>query len=152
MQESQETQIRSLGWEDTLRDEMQPTLVFLPRKIPWTEEPGGLQSLGSQRIGHDWATKRTARPVFGKMLCVCSAHTFFASVDFSWQEYWSGLPFLLPGDLPNPGIESVSPVSPALAGGFFTTEAPGKMLEKCKPTGIDPRARLKWSELYNSPN
>ena len=39
------------------------------------------------------------------------------------QEYWSGLPFPSPGDLPNPGIE---PVSPALAGGFFTTEPPGK--------------------------
>ena len=38
---------------------------------------------------------------------------------FSRQEYWSGLPFLPPGDLPNPGIKSVSPVSPALAGRFF---------------------------------
>ena len=42
------------------------------------------------------------------------------------QEYWSGLPCPPPGDLPNPGIESTSPVSPALAGGFFTTEPPGK--------------------------
>ena len=41
---------------------------------------------------------------------------------FSRQEYRSGLPFLSPGDLPDPGIE---PMSPALAGGFFTTEPPG---------------------------
>ena len=41
------------------------------------------------------------------------------------QEYWTGLPFPPPGDLPDPGIESVSPVPPALAGGFFTTEPPG---------------------------
>ena len=40
----------------------------------------------------------------------------------SWQEYWSGLPFLPPGDLPDPGIEHMSPVSPALASRFFTTE------------------------------
>ena len=40
---------------------------------------------------------------------------------FSRQEYWSGLPFPSPGDLPNPGIEPVSLLSPALAGGFFTT-------------------------------
>ena len=40
-----------------------------------------------------------------------------------WQEYWSGLPFPSPGDLLNPGIE---PVSPVLAGRFFTTEPPGK--------------------------
>ena len=38
------------------------------------------------------------------------------------QEYWSGLPFLPPGDLPDPGIEPTSPGSPALAGRFFTTE------------------------------
>ena len=45
---------------------------------------------------------------------------------FSRQEYWSGLSFPPPGDLPNPGIKPVSPVSPALAGGFFITEAPAK--------------------------
>ena len=42
---------------------------------------------------------------------------------FSKQEYWSGLPLPSPGDLPDPNIE---PVSPALAGGFFTIEPPGK--------------------------
>ena len=42
------------------------------------------------------------------------------------QENWSGLPFPPPGDLPNPGIEPMSPVSPALAGEFFTPEPPGK--------------------------
>ena len=41
------------------------------------------------------------------------------SMGFSRQEYWSGLPFPSPGDLPNPGIKPASPVSPALAGGFF---------------------------------
>jgi len=44
---------------------------------------------------------------------------------FPWQEYWSGLPFPTPGDLPDPGIK---PASPALAGGFFTTEPLGKLL------------------------
>ena len=34
----------------------QTTAIFLPRESPWTEEPGGLQSMGSQRVGHDWAT------------------------------------------------------------------------------------------------
>ena len=45
------------------------------------------------------------------------------SMGFSRQEYWSGLPFSPPGDLPNPGIEPVSLMSPALAGRFFTTRA-----------------------------
>ena len=49
------------------------------------------------------------------------------SMEFSRQEYWSGLPFPSPGDLPNPGIQ---PASPVLAGGFFTTELPGKSLIK----------------------
>ena len=47
------------------------------------------------------------------------------SMGFPGQEYWSGLQFPPPGDLPDPDIE---PVSPALAGGFFTTEPPGKPL------------------------
>jgi len=42
---------------------------------------------------------------------------------FSRQEYWSGLPCSPPGDLPDPGIEPTSLMSPALAGGFFTTSA-----------------------------
>ena len=47
---------------------------------------------------------------------------------FSRQEYWSGLPCPPPGDLPDPGIELTSPVSPALAGQFFTTVPPGKLV------------------------
>ena len=43
------------------------------------------------------------------------------SMGFSRREYWNGFPCPLPGDLPNPGMESVSPKSLALAGGFFTT-------------------------------
>ena len=46
------------------------------------------------------------------------------STVFSRQESWSGLPFPTPGDLPDPGIEPKSPVSPALAGIFFTTAPP----------------------------
>ena len=48
------------------------------------------------------------------------------SMGFFRQEYWSGLPFPTPGDLPNPGMEPVSLATPALAGGFFATEPPGK--------------------------
>ena len=47
------------------------------------------------------------------------------SMRFSRQEYWKGLPFPPPGDLPGPGIKPKSPVPPALAGGFFTTKSPG---------------------------
>ena len=48
------------------------------------------------------------------------------SIEFSRHEYWSGLPFPTPGDLPDPGVTPASLVSPALAGGFFTTAPLGK--------------------------
>ena len=47
-------------------------------------------------------------------------------MEFSRQEYWSGLPFPTPGDLPDPGIELVSLVSSELKGRFFTTSATGE--------------------------
>ena len=49
-----------------------------------------------------------------------------SSMEFSRQEYWSGLPFSFPEYLPDPGMEPASPLVAALAGGFFTTEPPGK--------------------------
>ena len=59
---------------------------------------------------------------------VTAVHQAPLSMRFSRQEYWIGLPFPPPGDLPDPGIEPISPVSPALAGWFFTTKAPVKPL------------------------
>ena len=55
----QETRVRSLGWEDPLEKEMATHSIILAWRIPWTEEPGGLQSTGSQRVGHDWVTLLT---------------------------------------------------------------------------------------------
>ena len=51
-----ETLVRSLGWEDPLEKEMAAHSSTLAWKIPWMEEPGRLQPVGSQRVGHDWAT------------------------------------------------------------------------------------------------
>ena len=77
------------------------------------------------------------------MLCVCAqalnrvqlfatpwtaAHQTPLSMGFPRQEYWSGLPFPTPGDLPDPGIELTSLAPPALAGMFSTTGPPGKSL------------------------
>ena len=49
----QETQVQSLGWEDSLEKEMATHSSILAWRIPWTEEPGGLQSIGSQRVRHN---------------------------------------------------------------------------------------------------
>ena len=48
-----ETQVPSLGWEDPLGKEMAIHSRTIAWKVPWTEEPGRLQSMGSQRVGHD---------------------------------------------------------------------------------------------------
>ena len=55
MQKTQETQVLSLGWEDPLEEGMTAHSSILAWKIPWTEEPGRLQSIGSQRVRPDWS-------------------------------------------------------------------------------------------------
>ena len=63
--------VRSLGWEDPLEKEMAIHSSTIAWKIPWTEEPGRLQSMGSQRVRHDGAT---------------SLKDIFLNVT-SWQQY-----------------------------------------------------------------
>ena len=53
MQEPQESQVQSLGWEDLLEEEMPTHYSILAWRIPWTEDLVGLQSMGSQKVGHD---------------------------------------------------------------------------------------------------
>ena len=53
MQETQEIWVRSLGQKDALEKEMATHSSILAWRIPWTKEPGRLQSMGSQRVGHD---------------------------------------------------------------------------------------------------
>ena len=73
----QETWVWSPGWEDPLEKGMAPHSSILAWRIPWTEEPGGLQSMGLQRVGHDWAP---------------NAFTFMCSSDwvgtFRWPSGW----------------------------------------------------------------
>ena len=52
-----EIPVQSLDWEDPLEEGMATHSCILPGESPWTEKPGGRQSMGSQRVVHDWATK-----------------------------------------------------------------------------------------------
>ena len=70
-------------------------------------------------------------------LTLCESWTIPVSMGFSRQEYWSGLPFPSPGNLPNPGIEPASPEAPASEGGFFTTSA----------TWETPSSPITWSNI-----
>ena len=64
----QETQVLPLGWEDPLEKETAAHSSILAWRIPWTEKPGGLQSTGSQGVGHDLATEHARRRVYtGKL-------------------------------------------------------------------------------------
>ena len=54
----QKTWVQSLGWDNPLGKEMANHFNIVAWKIPWTEEPGGLQSMGLQRVRHDWATEQ----------------------------------------------------------------------------------------------
>ena len=60
--EMEETHVRPLGQDDPLEEEMATHSNILAWEIPWTEEPGGLQFIGSQRIRHNWVTEHTHTP------------------------------------------------------------------------------------------
>ena len=75
-----DTRVQSLGREDPLEKAMAPHSSILAWKIPWTEEPGRLQSMGSLRVGHDWATS-------------LSLFTFM-----HWRRKWQPTPEFLPGE------------------------------------------------------
>ena len=73
----QETQVQTLGGEDTLEKEMATYSNILPWRIPWTEEPGGLQSTGSQRVGYNGVTNTCT--------CAC-AHAHTATLKITMYE------------------------------------------------------------------
>ena len=64
----QETWVQSLGWEDPLEEGKATHSSVLAWRIPWTEEPDRLQSMGSQRVGHDQATKHSTTLIYSKMI------------------------------------------------------------------------------------
>ena len=84
-----DTGVWSLGWEDPLEEGMAThSVFFLPGESPWAEEPGGLQSMGSQRVGHDWATKHStvmykthinSTPFFSPQVYECSTSPHLGS-------------------------------------------------------------------------
>ena len=99
-----------------------------PWRIPWTEEPGGLQPRGSvakSQIWLKWLIKHSQSLSHVWLFAVPQtvAHQVLLPMEFFMQEYQNGVPFPIPGDLPDPGNEPASLVSLALGGRFFTTNA-----------------------------
>ena len=91
----QETWVPSLGWEDPLEKGMATHSSILAWRIPWTEEPGGLQTMGSQRVGHDWATftftlfhgcsTRSLPRSQNGLSIFCASNTFHKAVNISFN-------------------------------------------------------------------
>ena len=185
-----ETWIQSLGWEDSLEKEMATHSSTLAWEIPWMEKPGRLQSMGSQRIRHNWAISlcqktllahsprgapaensdpqfpNSQRLVHEPSHQLSQGHKLLGQFSQGYKpSYQCGLlyaaakslqscptlcgpifgsppgspiPGILqarilewvaipPGDLPIPGIQPVSPMSPELAGGFLITSHLGAL-------------------------
>ena len=86
-----ETQVRSLGWEDPLEKTMATHSSTLAWKIPWTKEPGRLQSMGPQRVGHNWVTSLSLSAHF---LCAVGQITYLSLILFIGQKWVSNHPVL----------------------------------------------------------
>ena len=79
-----ETWVQSLGWEDPLEKEMAIHSRTITWKIPWTEEPGSLQPMGSQRVRHDWATSLHFTSLNGKTDAEAEAPVLLPPDKKSW--------------------------------------------------------------------
>ena len=82
-QDRQETHVQSSGREDPLEKGMATLSSVRAWRIPWTEEPGGLQFMRSQRVGHDWVSKHTCLPIFE-----LDFSTFFAIELYEFSMYF----------------------------------------------------------------
>ena len=100
-----ETRVRSLGQEDPLEKEMATHSSTIAWKFPWMEEPGRLQSIGSQRVGHDSVTKSPIY-IYRLLWCLksvgiclqCGRPGFVPWVGkIPWRRKWQPTPALLPG-------------------------------------------------------
>ena len=87
-----ETWVQSLGWEDSLEKEMVTHSSTLAWKIPWTEEPVKLQSMGLQRVRHDWMTSLSLFRIHGQYLRFNCTY-----------RYWDLIVLIEPGGLPSMG-------------------------------------------------
>ena len=126
-------QVRSLGWKDPVGEEMTTHSSILAGIIPWTEDPGGLQSMGSPRVGHDWAAKHkiqtdfdtlcTQGPVMPTQACsdVTSGLTYLFVLQLGLSCFCASQPSLL---------SSVELLHKSSSVGITSGVGPGHVLEQ----------------------
>ena len=81
---TRETQVWSLGWENPTQEDVAIHFSILAWRIPWTKEPVGLQSMGSQRVGHNWATNTTQHNTFSCFL----TFSLWMSIFITFLMFW----------------------------------------------------------------
>ena len=94
-----ETWVRSLGWEDALEEDTATHSSILAWRIPWTEEPSGLQFMGLQRVGHDWATKYTHTRRTFQVRWGSTGERLDMFILPNWRSQWQPTAVFLPGEL-----------------------------------------------------
>ena len=129
----QETRVLSLGWEDSLEKGMAIHSSILAWRIPWREEPGGPQSMGSQRVGHNWAT-----------------NTFFG---LPWWEVVKNLPANA-GNIRDLGSIPGSVRSPGGGNGYHTCILAWRIPWREEPGGLQSvgsqRGRHSWETKHST--
>ena len=97
MQETQETRVLSLGWEDPLEEEMATHSSIVAWKISWREEPGCLQSMGSQRVRHAWTCPH--RTAVLSWSCTEQQELWIINVYQSLGFFWERIGVFLKGEI-----------------------------------------------------
>ena len=127
----QETQVRSLGQEYPVEEGMETHSTIFAWRIPWTEKPGGLWPMGSQRVGHDW--RDLEQQQWRGDLRILRCHICLIFIFWLCHAAYGIL-------APRPGIE---PKPPALEGETLTTGLPVK--SRLHPLNLDNFFGRYWS-------
>ena len=109
VQEPQEMWVQSLGWKDSLEKGMATHFSILAWRIPWTEKPSRLQSMGSQRVGHDFSTRTLRKDGIGDFT-ISPSPCFPRHPFMHWRRKWQPTPVFLPGE--SHGQRSLAGYSP----------------------------------------
>ena len=88
MQEAQETWVQPLDWDNPLEEKLATHFSILAWEIPWTEEAGGLQSMGSQRMRHDWACIYIYIYIYTHTHTHTHINTYIHIYRTMWRDYW----------------------------------------------------------------